>query len=217
MIVAIAQGNELESAKEVKRAFVVKNIEYIEVENDPALCEVRPFARMMKEIASVDPEEITFYAQAKGVTPSRPKNELENIIIWRKLMYFFCLNRINRIESILKKYPRCGCFKKSNPCEPFVSENWHFSGTFFWFNHQKMFSRSEWELVRQDTRFAVEGYLAHFFNVEEAYCLFGNEPTPNNLKGHSKDQWMKVLSESSDRNNLSKEEIGMAEKIIHGS
>jgi len=82
LIIAIAQGKGIESAEEVKKMFEEKRIEYAEVENDPVLCEVKPFMRLLKEVQSIDAEEITFYAHAKGVSVGHRDSKLKNIRIW---------------------------------------------------------------------------------------------------------------------------------------
>jgi len=198
LIVTIAQGEGLEYAGQVKKMFKVKNIEYIEIENNPRLGEVEPFMQMLKRVYSVDPEEITFYAHAKGVSHyHKSKKKMMGIQIWRNLMYYFCLNNINEIDAIMKNFSCCGCFPRWWPCLPWVPEPWHFSGIFYWFNHQKLFNKPNWNRIRKDSAYAVEGYLANYFGKESAYSLFSDETQKHNVDSpinYDEEKWKHVLA-----------------------
>ncbi len=195
LIVSIARGKDLEDPSKVKKMFGVKKCEYLEVENNRNLGETEPFMKMLKRVYSVDPEEISFYAHAKGVSPSHQLSRLKNIQIWRNLMYYFCLGNIQQIDTVIKNFSSCGCFKRDFPCSPNVPEPWHFSGTFFWFNHANLFNCSNWSEIRKDTRFAAERYLATLFDSSSAYCLFGEAQKGNVASPDifSKREWAKLL------------------------
>ncbi len=196
-IVTISQGKGIENAGEVQKMFEGKRIEFIEVENDPILCETRPFVRMLNEVQSVHAQEISFYAHAKGVSYERGSSYLRNIQLWRRAMYYFCLNDMRQIDSVMQHFNCCGCFKRSRSCKPYVPEPWHFSGTFFWFNHQKLYSHPNWAQIKKDTRWAVEGYLATLFEEKSAYCLFGENKKKNDTrspKNWNESKWNQILS-----------------------
>ena len=77
------------------------------------------------------------------------------------------------VEEILKKYPCCGILKKGYHkkdewCHYDVP--WHFSGTFFWFNNKRLFSK-DWKNINVLNRFGVETYLSNYFSDKEAFCL----------------------------------------------
>lgn len=194
-IVAVIQGQEFVDIKKIKEEFNDNNIEYIVMENDRRLGEVRPFKKMMKSVFSLDPCELTFYAHAKGVSP-RYKNRtnrhcMKNIRIWRNAMYYYCLRDPEYIDRVLSDFSCCGCFKRiqhvgQSPCQ------WHYAGTYFWFNNNKVFLNKNWDEVIGD-RWAVEGYLGCKFPEGEAFCIFGEYRPRYELIDMSEDHWNTIL------------------------
>lgn len=121
--------------------------------------------------------EATFYGHAKGVrraiqTAVRP---------WTQAMYEHNLDRWAEVREILSVYPCCGIAKQpSRPVnlgdEQDEAHNWHFAGTFFWFQHAALFqSQRPWYQIA-DHSHSVEGYLATQFTRDESYCLAYESP-----------------------------------------
>jgi len=78
-----------------------------------------------------------------------------------------------------------------------VPEPWHFSGSYFWFNHQKLYSNPNWAQIRKDNRWAMEGYLATLFEQESAYCLFSDDPKNNDIRSPmtwNEEKWRQILA-----------------------
>ena len=197
-IVAVIQGQEFVGIKKIKEEFNDNNIEYIVMENDRRLGEVRPFKRLLRKIRSADPCELTFYAHAKGVSP-RYKNRtnrhcVKNIRIWRNTMYYYCLRDPNYIDRVLSDFSCCGCYKNTlHKGLGSPESSWHFAGTYFWFNNEKLFSLDNWSEVGND-RHGVEGYLGSMFPEKESYSLFFDEPFGfGGIYNLSEDHWNMLL------------------------
>lgn len=173
IIITIATGDEMRHPELVKQYIMShpqisnREIKFIEVKNNVSLGEVPAFELMLKEIYSLDPSEITFYAHTKGVSPHHVcNNKVLNIIkVWRNLMYYFALNDFNKIDYILSDFDFCGIFwyKPTRAVRA-----WHFTGTFFWFRNKVIFERADWHRVSQN-RFGVESYLGEKFGKNRAY------------------------------------------------
>lgn len=143
----------------------IENTEFVCTPNDEVLCETRPFVEaLLPRVQSLDADEVTFYAHTKGIT--RPEHE--QVRKWVEYLYRYNLSNIKEVKRVLRRYACAGIFKISQPFTQ-VQQPWHFSGTFFWFNHARLFSR-DWAHIEM-RRYGVESYLPRLFTSEEAYCL----------------------------------------------
>jgi hypothetical protein len=55
-----------------------------------------------------------------------------------------------------------------------MGNKWQFAGTFWWFNHKELFSKTGekgWNFIYPFFH-GVEGYLGRLFPIEKSYCLF---------------------------------------------
>ena len=191
-IITVAQGPGTVPAAYVERELSGLNATLKTIANDERLGEVPAFLGALEQVASQDPDEITFYAHAKGVTPNRPEPVQRNLRRWRDLMYDHCLGNPARVERILRRHPCCGCFKKYGPALPEEDVDWHYSGAFFWFNHARLFSQ-DWKTIGA-SRYAVEGFLPRFFSRADAYCLVADDPAGYRLDLYTEEDWTKLES-----------------------
>lgn len=159
---------------EVKAAFPQDDrIVWREMENS-RFCETPSFLPMLDIVQSLDPDEMTFFAHAKGTSPFRAKQRNFRLAVgcWRRRMYhrLLCELGIHNVEILIKKYPVIGTMlrKRWMPDPPVP---WHFHGTFFWLRHDALFSR-DWRKV-SDSKCGVEGYPAQQFKLEEAKSVYG--------------------------------------------
>jgi len=107
------------------------------VENNRVYGESVHFIDSIKRVS----DGITFYAHCKGV--SRP--------IWRGLDTWIEKSYTNNLESIpdLSKKLFSGTCGKLLPCPPYVPQDFHYSGSFYWFNTNKVKARiKEYEMDR---------------------------------------------------------------------
>jgi len=146
------------------------DIEFTFTENTTELHEVEPFInKLLPKVASIEENEYTFYGNVKGV--SRYRHEYESVsILWTYTLHKENLENFNKIKNILDQYPTCGCFKINKPYTALGFVPWHFSGTHFWINNKKLFSKPNWKSIHVN-RYGVEGYPATHFSTEEGYCI----------------------------------------------
>lgn len=189
VVVAVGPGTESETA--VQSAFEGSDAELIVAKNDPDLGETPSFLDGLGRLESLDPEECTFYAHAKGQTRV---DKGDSVRRWTEAMYFMSLSNTSLIDHLIRKYATLGCFKQ-------VMINWRgvpwaFAGTFFWIRHDALFSRN-WRSINND-RYGVEAYPGRVFREEEAFAL---TPClhPDVLYDHAPErerfaEWMATLS-----------------------
>ncbi|MBI3865522.1 MAG: hypothetical protein HY290_26920 [Planctomycetia bacterium] len=190
-VVKSSGGRTMDPPEVVAAEFAGHDVELRFAPNDPELREGRHFVSALREIASTDPAEAVFYAHAKGVS------HLDQRIVrpWTAALYHHNLDRIDEVRELLGRWPCVGIAKRrgefvklsfGQPRKPGSLlrrpwHGWHYSGTFWWARHDKLFSRPDWDQIPRHA-FAVEGYLANFFRPEDAVCLaYEDIPDPYNL------------------------------------
>jgi len=173
-IVIIRTGEGLEPPEAVKELFRMPDIEFVELPNDRKLQEVSGFIETLGKLESLNPEEITFYAHTKGVKHAANGTSSEGLISirqWRNRMYHECLSAPDKIDSIMKAHPACGCFvRKVGPVRGIVGYGWLFSGTFYWVKHSVLFKRS-WKNIIQH-KMGTERYPSVVFDRYEVCELY---------------------------------------------
>jgi hypothetical protein len=127
------------------------------------------FDTLLPRVASQG-DEFTFFAHTKGTSPQRCDSPW--VLLWTHWLYEHCLLPREQLLQVLPYYAAAGCFRiRRHP--PGQSQSaWHYSGTFFWLNHARVFSRN-WQPQRRD-RYAGEAWLGTFLPQEESYCFFGD-------------------------------------------
>lgn len=173
--VAIATGERMAPADEVRAEFGDCGITFIEVENSPTMRERASFEPLMKLVASTAPEEATFYAHAKGgTTIGNP----EGVMYWRNLMYHTLLDQFERVQSSLREAPVVGThrlgFHVVYP-DGLAASDWHFSGAFFWFRNADVFSR-DWRAALAPSGWGVEAWPGRMFTIAQSRCLAMESP-----------------------------------------
>lgn len=203
--ITIAVGNGLCDYTTVKNFIAKDDVDYLIVNNSKSLGETAAFLPALEKVKSTDKHEISFYAHAKGVTPGKTPKELEAVSIWRNLMYIYCLSDTMKIDAVLTRYSCAGAFAKYGCHHLPFPVKWHFSGTFFWFNHNRLFTK-KWKTI-ENNRHGVEGYLPQFFGESEMFCLFGNNPMRNDLHRYELNDWLQFYElqrEQVQKNNNSR-------------
>lgn len=193
--------------EEVRKAFPNDSaIEWLVQPNDPVRGETITFFTAAKSLKSLNPNEITFYAHAKGVsenwnTPSTAVN-LRSIREWRSFLYRFTLETSSgRLDKLLREYACIGCFRKHGRYREEAtrpSSTWHYSGTFWWFNHARYFS-NEQSLKLGLSRWAVERHLGELFPIEESYCITEDRSERLDLASQPDGFWVKAVREACSR------------------
>jgi hypothetical protein len=179
-----ADARAMDCPERVIEAFAGHDVEFRFEANDPLLREAPHFLPALREIASTNPAEAVFYAHTKGVS----HRSQVAVRAWTLAMYHHNLDRIDEVRQLLPRWPCLGIAKRHGNFEYLCLglyrkewahrqrpwHGWHFSGTFWWVRHDKLFSRPDWDQIDMHA-YAVEAYLANFFTSEEAISLAYDE------------------------------------------
>ena len=170
-IVSISTGGNCVDPSDVKAAFDWPGIEWMEIPNEPTYGERVSFGRMLEAIRSLSPNEITFYAHAKG--PTHPG--LPSAMWWRNAMYHHLLDDIDAVESALLSKAAVGTFQinTDGTVSPtgLASSSWHFAGTFYWFRHDRIFHDPSWSMIKWDY-YASEAWLGSLLHPDLTTSLY---------------------------------------------
>lgn len=172
--------DKLTSPKELVRNAFGSEFDFIFIKNVELLSESLSFPILLRSVCSDNPNEITFYGHAKGVSylpdgsviGSREWRSPNVIKHWLKQMYGTNLDNINLVESVLESHGTCGSFCVNSIGSPHYK--WYYSGSFFWFRNL-FASEREWSTVIKKNRAASEGWPGSVFNIKEAACLYGSD------------------------------------------
>lgn len=172
-VVAISWDVRCTPADEVKAAFKgeIPEENFILRFNKTPIGEVNVFRQLLERVKSTDEDDITFYAHSKGVIRGTPYGKL-----WGGAMYETCLDYPKLVERHLQASSMTGSFRKTGGFDVVVNphQNWHYSGTFYWFRNKDVFSR-KWTNIG---RFygGTECWPGMMFRRNETSCLFHDLP-----------------------------------------
>jgi SAM-dependent methyltransferase len=168
-IVAIAHDGTTEHPVMVRDALAGCGCEFVEVPNNPDRREVETFLPLFERVADlVGPEHATLYAHAKGVT--RPAESTSDR--WTMALEEACLDHWPLVAEHLSRFPITGPFKKLGrgwPDHESLSD-WHYSGSYFWFRNDQVFTRPNWRTIDQFWG-GIEPWPSLRFSPELAGCL----------------------------------------------
>jgi hypothetical protein len=106
--------------------------------------ETAAFPTLLESVSGfTGPGDVTFYAHAKGV--SRPVNRGVSVHPWASLLYAANLDYWPIVAEVLKSKPMAGSLKTLGRAMNYPGMA-HYSGTFFWFRNDAIFSR-DWRNV----------------------------------------------------------------------
>lgn len=145
------------------------------VENNRTFGEAAHFLDSLNRIK----DGITFYAHCKGV--SRP--------IWRGLDLWIEHSYKGNLETIpdLSNKLFSGVCGKLLPCPPYVPQDFHYSGSFYWFNTEKVKARlGKYEM----NRYLTERFPGMIANKSE--CLFNYPYSDKNLNFYDEKTWARL-------------------------
>ena len=76
------------------------------------------------------------------------------------------------MQRALEQYSIAGSFRRFGEFSTPGNHRWHFSGTFYWFRNNAVFSRI-WNQIDR-VYFGVEAWPGKMFKPEESACLFAD-------------------------------------------
>ncbi len=165
----------------------------IYMENDPNLAEANGFFKGLDLLKSLDENEITFYAHTKGVSPNYLEEDRSIIREWSSFMYEFNLNDVETVDRILKQYDCYGTLKLRG-AHKHLPVPWHYSGSFYWFRHDKVFGSPKYDTLLPKSYFSSEAFLGFLIKDEDAFCIAGENC--KNLYKLSSEDWEVMRKES---------------------
>lgn len=126
------------------------------------------FAAMLRQVASFDRNELSYYAHAKGVKyePAFPPA----VRRWAEVQYAVTLDDWAAVREQMQRHAMTGIFRKHGRFRNHHEVgDWHYSGTFFWMRHAHVFRR-RWQEVPQFYG-GVEAWPGTLFHRDETGCL----------------------------------------------
>ncbi len=184
-IAAIATGDGILPPAVVREAFSGHGFTFLEIPNDRQLREVVTFLPLLQSVASVNPSEVTFYAHTKG---NGTAESVKGARRWANSMYHHLLDDWERVRRFLLSSPMAGTHKMEWPGDrsPYPSRlkhgQWMYSGTFYWFRHDRVFNHPKWAEIPND-RYGAEAWPSGLFDAKEVLSVWqpwgANEKHPN--------------------------------------
>lgn len=166
LIVAVSQDDGTEPVTTVRSRFGDRRACFLECRNDPSQGESSSFLQVMEMLRSEDPDEITFYAHAKGTRHQDDREVLERVRAWIDCMLLSNLGSVEVVEGLMRRLAAVGCLRRVMDHQ---GSSWHYSGTFFWYKHSAVFTR-DWRSMTPGI-YGVESYLGRRLAVSESYDL----------------------------------------------
>ena len=166
-LVSIVVDDRTEDLAEVQAAFAGHGVEFFVRPNADG-GESLTFPIMLAELARERPEDLSFYAHAKGVKyePDFPPA----VKRWAEAQYTVTLDHWPTVRAHLERHAMTGMLRRVGR---FANHHhvgdWHYSGTFFWFRHDAVFSR-RWQDVPAFYG-GVEAWPGMMFSRQETSCL----------------------------------------------
>jgi hypothetical protein len=170
-IISIATGPDTDSADAVKEYLKDFTNEFYVFKNNNRLREVVTHQHMLGKLQSTNPGEVTFSCHGKCVRHKISTNNSGSTVFrWTQAMYETCLDNWQAVENALKTHAMAGSFKRYGLFRLPGNHAWHYSGTFYWFRHDEVFTRN-WRTT--DRRFfGTESWPGRLFSPDQAACLF---------------------------------------------
>lgn len=194
--IGVATDSETVSLAEVQAEFGDTRIDHwVERRNDPKCREGTTFLDLMRTMPH--DASTTCYAHAKGVRHHAGSLTVD----WAEMLYRTTLDHWQQVADVLKSFPIAGTFKRVGQFKLPGNHCWHYSGTFFWFRNQDVFSRPEWSRLHKHFFACVEAWPANVFTAGEGGVIFGGnagnlyQPAELDLQSRALTEWESQCSE----------------------
>lgn len=166
-VIGIVCDERSEDADAVQAYLQGHGCEFVVMRNDQR-GESATFGAMLARVESLNPDELSFYAHAKGVKyePQFPRS----VKRWAEVQYAVTLDDWLGTKEQLQRLAMTGIFRKHGRFANHQNlGDWHYSGTFFWMRHASVFSRN-WQEVPQFYG-GVEAWPGMHFSRHETGCM----------------------------------------------
>jgi hypothetical protein len=193
-VVAVVTDDQTEPVSAVKDVLRGDVHEFLELPNDGNLREVLTLKPLLERVRTDDPNQVFFWAHAKGVT--RPRGHMHTIDLWTRILYEANLDYWPLVENVLREHVTAGAFKKVGHGFGGSESRWHYSGSFFWARSSKLFERN-WQHIDQQW-WGIESYPGLHFAPVEAGCVF-HEGSVGSMNMYDAEYIRKIVSPAYER------------------
>jgi hypothetical protein len=167
-IISIMTGDGLVAPEVVQQQFDGIRVDrWIIMPNMKIIGETAPFILCLKQVESINPNEMTMFGHTKGIT--HDKNGKEQI--WSEQMWATCTQDLKSIDDALASHWFVGPFKRHMRL---LKSMWHYSGAFFWLRHKDIFSKPWQKIIQQ--RAGLEGWPGSVCDNSNAAVIFHDDP-----------------------------------------
>lgn len=187
-VVAIVTDRSTHAADTVQRAFGNTVSDWIVRTNDKRLGEALTFGDLLLAVMDSDPQAITFYGHAKGVT--RKPSERPVIQHWTQRMYECCLDDPEAVAELLVGHGVAGAYRRH---QRLGKASWYYSGSFFWVRHAHAVARN-WEFAEK-RYWAAESWPGRMFSLDESGVLCADHVRSL----YTEREWDRLNAEAADR------------------
>jgi len=178
-VVAIASGRGTDPPGAVREVLKGHVHEFIEVQNDRRLREVKTFLPLWERVVTADPNHVTFFGHTKGAQYGRDPGSVTHR--WADLMYEVCLDYWPLVAEALRHRPLVGAVKRVGAYFNGSRSQWHYPGSFHWFRNADVFAKPRWRNIDRQY-WGIESWPSLHFRSEEAAALF--------LEGGAEQGWL---------------------------
>lgn len=141
-------------------------VEFLAMENDPQLREVKSFPELFGRIPD-EPGHATLYAHGKGTT--RPVGDVART--WTAALYTLYMDYWAAVAECLDRCPIAGAFRKiGRGWGAESASEWHYSGAWTWFRNRELFAR-KWQRIGRWWG-GIESYFSEHFTAAEGGLIF---------------------------------------------
>lgn len=154
----------------------INNLEFIFKKNNPGASEAISFNTLISSIKTNNEDEYTFYAHSKGLKYNL-YYQYQAAGLWTEIMYIFNLS--NYDSMIYHRYNMGGSFRLDSPVllGNSHSNNWHYSGTFYWIKHNQTFFT--YNISDSQDYYLSEKYPGLLYPSKQGCACFFNNPSSN--------------------------------------
>jgi hypothetical protein len=154
------------------------NVVILRTFNNRRRGEATSFMNLLNMVSNISDIEFVFYAHSKGLNHPNYSKQLKSIQIWTELMYISCLTNID--QMILNDANFGGSFSRPGFGIDGNLTRWHYSGSFYWMNHNMLQRRHFMFRRRHHEYYISEKFPGTCCPTKEKCLTFLDFPHSNN-------------------------------------
>lgn len=176
VVIAVASDTASRSRADIAAYLGWDGVEWIDCNNNRTLRETASLRRLLEAVQSTAANEATFYGHTKGTATVE---NMQAVRRWRNAMYHHLLGHADECMEYMRHHAAVGTTRISWqtgthfvwPSGLTKDGNWMFSGTFFWFRNEQVFSRPEALQVVPD-RYGAEAWIGRVLPLDASCTIY---------------------------------------------